>query len=316
MTSQHTSSAHPTGIDMQGGVAARVTSADGTPIAYWRSGRGPALMLVHGTSADHTRWQDVLPRLRPRVAAYAMDRRGRGGSGDTPAYTLASEAADVAAVVDAIADSTAGPVDVLGHSYGATCALEAALLTPDMRRLVLYESGAGTYPIPSGLIDRMTALLADDQRAEVVTLVMRDLAGMTEDQLALAKAAPSWPNRVAAAHTVVRELRAHDAYTFDPARFAAWTVPTPAAGRLQEPSRGGRLHRPARLHLARCPRRHSPRSRSRRHAHRPRPVHGGGPHLPPRRPRTVTGRAWMARGIPRDPPVKSWPSRSGSRTGS
>lgn len=226
MTSQHTSSAHPTGIDMQGGVAARVTSADGTPIAYWRSGRGPALLLVHGTSADHTRWQDVLPRLRPRVAAYAMDRRGRGGSGDTPAYTLASEAADVAAVVDAIADSTAGRVDVLGHSYGATCALEAALLTPNMRRLVLYESGAGTYPIPSGLIDRMTALLADDQRAEVVTLVMRDLAGMTEDQLALAKAAPSWPNRVAAAHTVVRELRAHDAYTFDPARFAAWTVPS------------------------------------------------------------------------------------------
>jgi pimeloyl-ACP methyl ester carboxylesterase len=155
-----------------------------------------------------------------------MDRRGRGGSGDHPAYTLASEAADVAAVVDAVADSTAGPVDVLGHSYGATCALEAALLTTNMRRLVLYESPAGTYPIPSGLIDRMTALMAHDQRAEVVTLVLRDLAGMTEDQLDLAKAAPSWPNRVAAAHTVVRELIAHDTYRFDPARFAAWTVPT------------------------------------------------------------------------------------------
>lgn len=32
----------------------KTTSADGTPIAYWRSGRGPALVLVHGSTADHT----------------------------------------------------------------------------------------------------------------------------------------------------------------------------------------------------------------------------------------------------------------------
>ncbi len=226
MTSHHTAHAHPVGIDVDADAPALASSADGTPIAYWRSGRGPALVLVHGTTADHTRWQDVLPLLRPHVTVYAMDRRGRGGSGDTPEYSLAREAADVAAVVDTVAHSTTGPVDVLGHSYGATCALEAALLTTNIRRLVLYESGAGTVPIPPGLIDRMTALIAGGRRAEVVTMVLRDLAGMTEDQLALATAAPSWPHRVAAAHTVVRELRAHDTYRFDPARFAAWTLPT------------------------------------------------------------------------------------------
>ena len=32
-----------------------VTSRDGTPIAYRRSGHGPPLVLVHGTSADHSR---------------------------------------------------------------------------------------------------------------------------------------------------------------------------------------------------------------------------------------------------------------------
>lgn len=37
---------------------------------------------------------------------------------------------------------------------------------------------------------------------------------------------PSWPNRVAAAHTVVRETRAEDAYRFDPAKFASLAVPT------------------------------------------------------------------------------------------
>ncbi|HVL83778.1 MAG TPA: hypothetical protein VM367_05705 [Pseudonocardia sp.] len=49
---------------------------------------------------------------------------------------------------------------------------------------------------------------------------------MPEDQLQLAMSLPSWAGRVAAAHTVVRELRAHDAYRLDLARFAALRVPT------------------------------------------------------------------------------------------
>lgn len=37
-----------------------VISGDGTTIAYWRSGRGRPLVLVHGTTADHTRWRTML----------------------------------------------------------------------------------------------------------------------------------------------------------------------------------------------------------------------------------------------------------------
>ena len=97
-------------------------SRDGTPIAWWRSGVGPDLLLVHGTTADHTRWETMLPLLEPHATVHAMDRRGRGGSGDSPAYSVAAEADDVAAVVEAIGR----PVDVFGHSYGALVALEAA----------------------------------------------------------------------------------------------------------------------------------------------------------------------------------------------
>ena len=39
------------------------------------------------------------------------------------------------------------------------------------------------------------------------------------------KSLPSWPNRVAAAHTVVREVRTHDAYRFRPEGFSSLTVP-------------------------------------------------------------------------------------------
>ncbi len=206
-------------------VLEETTSGDGTPIGYWRSGQGPALVLVHGTTADHSRWQDVLPLLEPHVTIYAVDRRGRGASGDATAYSIEAEAGDVAAVVDSVAESTGGPVDVLGHSTGATCALEAVLHTTAMGRLVLYESGVGAVTTPAGFTDRMAELLAQDRREEVVTEVLRDLAGMTEDQLTLARSAPSWPERVAAAHTVVRELRVFSAYRFDPARFAGSTVP-------------------------------------------------------------------------------------------
>lgn len=46
------------------------TSRDGTSIAYWDSGHGPALLLVHGTTADHTRWRTVLPLLEPHATVY------------------------------------------------------------------------------------------------------------------------------------------------------------------------------------------------------------------------------------------------------
>ena len=36
-----------------------VTSKDGIPIAYERSGEGLPLVLVYGAAADHTRWTPI-----------------------------------------------------------------------------------------------------------------------------------------------------------------------------------------------------------------------------------------------------------------
>src|SRR3970040_231447 len=110
----------------------KFTSKDGTPIACEKTGSGPPLVLVHGTTANHTRWAPVLPALSKRFSVYACDRRGRGASGDASPYALEREFEDVAAVVDGIG----GPVDLLGHSYGAICSLEAAALSREPRRLV------------------------------------------------------------------------------------------------------------------------------------------------------------------------------------
>ncbi len=53
--------------------------------------------------------------------------------------------------------------------------------------------------VPPGWADRMDELLAQGRREEVVVALLRDLAGMTAEQLECVRSLPSWPNRVAAA---------------------------------------------------------------------------------------------------------------------
>jgi pimeloyl-ACP methyl ester carboxylesterase len=72
-------------------------------------------VLVHGTGADHRRWAPILPAFEARFTVYAVDRRGRGASGDAPQYAIDREVEDVVASVDGIG----GPVDLVGHSLGA-----------------------------------------------------------------------------------------------------------------------------------------------------------------------------------------------------
>ena len=201
------------------------TSKDGTTIACWRSGKGSPLVLVHGTSADHSRWTPVLPAFEQHFAVYTLDRRGRGGSSDSGDYAIEREFEDVAAVVDSLGE----PVNLLGHSYGAVCALEAALLTRNLRKLVLYEPGmnvTGEQIYPPGFIDRIDALLEAGDRDAVISTMFSDLVRMPHEEMEYLRSLPAWQERVKAAHTVPRELRADEAYRFDPERFGDLGVPT------------------------------------------------------------------------------------------
>src|SRR5690349_1704112 len=122
-------------------------SRDGSEIAYWKSGSGPALILVHGTAADHTRWKPVLSELEAKFTVYAVDRRGSGSSAqEAQPYALTKEFEDIAAVVDTVYSDTGAAPSLLAHSHGAICSLEASLLTPHLKKLILYEP-----PIPTGL---------------------------------------------------------------------------------------------------------------------------------------------------------------------
>ena len=208
----------------------RVESRDGTEIAVWTSGHGPPLVLVHGAVADHTRWRPLLPHLEPHVTVHAMDRRGRGASGDAPGYAIEREFEDVAAVVDAVADASGSAADLYGHSFGGLCAFGGATLTAGIGRLVLYEgwppADARARELPPGVGGRLDALLAEGNRDAVVETMFREVVLMPEAEITALRAQPAWPARVAAAPTIVRELRAIPQVSFDPGQAARITVPT------------------------------------------------------------------------------------------
>ena len=202
-------------------------SKDGTLIACARSGNGTPLILVHGAGADHTRWAPVLPRLEQFFTVYAVDRRGRGQSGDADPYSVEREFEDLIAVINAID----GSVDLLGHSYGGLCALGAALQTTRLRRLILYEppvpvSGVSQPPIKS--LAKLQALITVGNREKAVMTFAREVAGASDADIEQMRASPvAWASRLAAIHTVLRELQVTSGdYAVDVSHLKTLTTPT------------------------------------------------------------------------------------------
>ncbi len=206
---------------MLGTVAVLFGSSDGTRVACSASGSGPPLLLVHGTGADSKRWERVVPALSERFTVLSCDRRGRGASGDARAYSLEREVDDVLAVLEA----QDAPATLLGHSFGGICALEAAVRAKRLHALVLYEPPIGLPVQPPGIVERLRALLDAGDREGMLTAFLRETVGVPEEQLAALRGLPAWPARLAAAHTIPRELEAQLAYAPDPERLRSLRGP-------------------------------------------------------------------------------------------
>ncbi len=185
-------------------------SADGTPIGFTRLGSGPALIFVHGSLSAGDSWLKVATAMADRFTCFLMDRRGRGLSGDHADYSLDRECEDIQAVVDA-----AGPgAHLLGHSYGAICALEAAV-RGGISRLVLYEpplpvegTGIGAHPSAKLLRagERFRAAVSSGQLDEALTIGLRDMVQMDAAELSALRATPLWNSMAALTPTWPREM--------------------------------------------------------------------------------------------------------------
>lgn len=179
-----------------------IPSPDGTQLAVARSGRGRPLVLVHGIAGNAERWI-VADALARHYTLFALDRRGRGASTDGPAYALEREAEDVAAVL-----AHAGPdALLLGHSFGGLVALEAANRVT-VEKVLVYEpyAPAEPAPSPSPVTQSFMAMLPTPET--LLDGFVRRIVQMSDADVERLRSGPSWPSRVAAAHTIPREMAA------------------------------------------------------------------------------------------------------------
>jgi pimeloyl-ACP methyl ester carboxylesterase len=202
-----------------------ILSLDHTVIAYKKTGTGTPLIMVHGTNGSHAHWNLALPNLNQHFTVYAMERRGRGQSGDASNYSIEREYEDVAA----LANSISKPVDIFGHSFGAACVLGAAQQIPNLRRMILYELPMlreQQSPERAVMLTRMEQTLADGEREKVVVTLLRDMLNIPQVMIDRISAAPNWASQVEAAHTIPRELRQSHCYAPDLTALEQIAAPT------------------------------------------------------------------------------------------
>jgi pimeloyl-ACP methyl ester carboxylesterase len=198
-----------------------VTSADGTRIAYERTGSGRPIVFVTGAFNDHHTATPLAAALTADFTVITYDRRARGESGDTRPYAIEREADDLAALIDVAGGSAA----VFGYSSGALLAVHAATEKLPISHLLLFEAPFGLGDPAGDLPERLEALVARGDAADAVSLFQGEGIGLPPEVVAQIRQSPMFPALEAIAQSTVYDATITRAYA-DPGRaLTAASVP-------------------------------------------------------------------------------------------
>jgi pimeloyl-ACP methyl ester carboxylesterase len=205
-----------------------VTSADGTTIDFERHGEGPTVVFIGGATQYRgidPSTTEVARRLGAEgFTAVVYDRRGRGGSGDTPPWSLDREVEDLGALLD----DTGGPATLYTSSSGATVALAAVQAGLPVRALLLFEPPFFRNERGEEQLTHLRSLLGEDRRDEAMRYNMGSVVGVPAEAVEGMAQSPWWPAMVAVAPTLPYDLGAVHDVDVDPdwrRRWADVTVP-------------------------------------------------------------------------------------------
>lgn len=154
----------------------------GLPIAYADEGHGPPILLAHCSSGSHKMWSGLMRELVHGHRVLAPDLIGYGQSARWPEGRPYEPDADPQLLAALMAEANE-PVHLVGHSYGAAMALEAARAAPErVKALTLIEpvsfhllraGGAEAEArIVEGVVERVTAAMRKGDRQAAASAYM------------------------------------------------------------------------------------------------------------------------------------------------
>jgi pimeloyl-ACP methyl ester carboxylesterase len=137
-----------------------MTTTTVAALPHTKSGKGPAVVLVHGMGGDRHAWDEITKKLQLTHTVIALDLPGHGEAPAPKTFDLDAIARQIAATVRA---EQAAPAVIVGHSVGGAIVGHVPLVDPTVARaLVIVDSGVG--PLWSQKdVDETRAGLAKDR---------------------------------------------------------------------------------------------------------------------------------------------------------
>jgi pimeloyl-ACP methyl ester carboxylesterase len=238
--------------------------SDGRRLAWREDGRGPALLLVMGTGADHSFWGPQVAGLSSAFRVITYDSRGTGRSDAGPSIASCTPASLARDAAELLEHAAGGPAHVAGLSLGSCVAQELALARPDLvRSLGLHGTWGRSDPWFLRMVESMELALRAGGlpafiRLATTWILSPDFHAESPDVVeALEAAYPASGARVEGVLAHCHADRVHDALDRLP-RLAVPTLVTAGERDIQVPPRYGRAVAAAipgaRFHLFEGPR--------------------------------------------------------------
>jgi pimeloyl-ACP methyl ester carboxylesterase len=144
--------------DIPAGFAGSPVEVRGIPLRVLQRGKGPDILLIHGSPGSLEDWTPVIERLSGAFRVTAYDRPGHGLSGDSGDYSFDFNAQMALGLIETLGLQH---VVVVGHSYGGATALNLALRAPtQVAAYVILDSASYRPGRPAELSYRLLALPA------------------------------------------------------------------------------------------------------------------------------------------------------------
>jgi pimeloyl-ACP methyl ester carboxylesterase len=146
--------------------------ANGVQLQYYRTGKGPPLVMAHGFYENGRCWEPLASKLADRYEVVTFDARGHGHS-DAPktGYGIDDRVADLVGLVDAL--GLESPI-LLGHSMGGSTVAWTAATRPALPKAIVLEEPAGMYGEPE---------FGPEERVEIVRNRLDEWAAVSMDEI-------------------------------------------------------------------------------------------------------------------------------------